>query len=71
MADENVPGPAVVRASEYLIAESTWTEGSKRILYLRVRFADQDLGYEPVSLATAQSHQDLSLIHILTLPTKA
>ncbi|MDC0271091.1 PKD domain-containing protein [Akkermansiaceae bacterium] len=58
VADENVPGPAVVRASESLIAESTWTEGSKRILYLRVRFADQDLGYEPVSLATAQSHQD-------------
>ena len=58
VADENAPGPAVVRANESLIAESTWTEGSKRILYLRVRFADQDLSYEPVSLATAQSHQD-------------
>ena len=58
VADENVPGPAVVRASESLIAENTWTECSKRILYLRVRFADQDPAYEPVSLATAQSHQD-------------
>ena len=58
VADENALGPAPVRVSESLIAESAWTEGAKRILYLRVRFADQDLTYEPVSLATAQSHQD-------------
>ena len=58
LADEDTLGPAVVRGSESLIAESTWTEGNKRILYLRVRFADQDPAYEPVSLATAQSHQD-------------
>ena len=58
LADEDTLGPAVVRGSESLIAESTWTEGNKRILYLRVRFADQDSAYEPVSLATAQSHQD-------------
>ena len=58
LADEDTPGPAVVRGSESLIAESTWTEGNKRILYLRVRFADQDSAYEPVSLTTAQSHQD-------------
>jgi len=30
VADENAPGPAVVRASESLIAENTWTEGSKK-----------------------------------------
>ena len=58
LADEDTLGPAVVRGSESLIAESTWTEGNKRILYLRVRFADQDPAYEPVSLATAQSDQD-------------
>lgn len=39
------------------VANSAWTEGTKRILYLRVRFADQDPAYEPISLATAQSQQ--------------
>ena len=58
VADEDALGPAQVRESESLIAESTWTEGAKRILYLRVRFADQDPAYEPVSLAKAQSDQD-------------
>ena len=58
VAAEDAPGPALVQESESLIAESTWTEGIKRILYLRVRFADQDPVYEPVSLAKAQSDQD-------------
>jgi len=54
VADENAAGPA----GNFDEAESPWTEGNKRILYLRVRFADQDSAYEPVTLATAQSHQD-------------
>ncbi|MDA7888596.1 PKD domain-containing protein, partial [Akkermansiaceae bacterium] len=58
VADENEPGPGGVPAGDLEEAESAWTEGSKRILYLRVRFADDDPAYEPVSLATAQSHQD-------------
>lgn len=52
--DENAPGPG----TQGDFAESAWTEGNKRILYLRVRFADDDPDYEPVTLATAQSHQD-------------
>ena len=52
--DENAPGPG----GQAGFAESAWTEGNKRILYLRVRFADDDPTYEPVTLATAQSHQD-------------
>ena len=39
------------------VANSAWTEGSKRILYLRVRFADQDPSFEPITLASAQSRQ--------------
>lgn len=54
LADEEAAGPGGVTNA----AASTWTEGSKRILYLRVRFADDDPDYEPVTLATAQSHQD-------------
>lgn len=54
VADEEAAGPGGVEDA----AESAWTEGDKRILYLRVRFADDDPTYEPVSLATAQSHQD-------------
>lgn len=54
VADENAPGPG----GQGEVAESAWTEGNKRILYLRVRFADDDPTYEPVTLATAQSHQD-------------
>ena len=63
VADEAVPGPGGTPLAgdggedELPVAESTWTEGAKRILYLRVRFADQDAAYEPVSLATAQSQQ--------------
>ena len=58
---ESTPGPGEVprnEEGEFVEAESAWTEGSRRILYLRVRFADDDPGYEPVSLATAQRHQD-------------
>lgn len=58
---ESLPGPGEVPVSDegdFVEAESAWTEGNKRILYLRVRFADDDPTYEPVSLATAQSHQD-------------
>ena len=58
---ESTPGPGEVPVNEdgeFVEAESAWTEGSKRILYLRVRFADDDPAYEPVTLATAQSHQD-------------
>ena len=58
---ESAPGPGEVplnEEGEFVEAESAWTEGNKRILYLRVRFADDDPTYEPVSLATAQSHQD-------------
>jgi len=58
---ENTPGPGEVPVNDegdFVEAESAWTEGNKRILYLRVRFADDDPGFEPVSLATAQSHQD-------------
>jgi hypothetical protein len=54
VADENALGPS----GNSLEAESPWTEGNKRILYLRVRFADDDPTYEPVTLATAQSDQD-------------
>ena len=54
VGDENAPGPG----TQVDFAESPWTEGIKRILYLRVRFADQDPAYEPVTLATAQGHQD-------------
>ena len=54
VADENAPGPL----GDFEEAGSPWTEGNKRILYLRVRFGDDDPTYEPVSLATAQSHQD-------------
>ena len=54
LADEDASGPGGVED----VAASAWTEGDKRILYLRVRFADDDPTYEPVSLATAQSHQD-------------
>ena len=54
VADENAPGPG----GQADFAESAWTEGNKRILYLRVRFADDDATYEPVTLATAQSDQD-------------
>ncbi len=53
-----VPGAGIgAGAGDLPVANSAWTEGAKRILYLRVRFADQDPDYEPVSLATAQSHQ--------------
>ncbi|MGC6567170.1 MAG: PKD domain-containing protein [Akkermansiaceae bacterium] len=61
LADENSPGPGDVSPTNgdgLPVANSAWTEGNKRILYLRVRFADQDPTYEPVTLATAQSHQD-------------
>jgi hypothetical protein len=54
VADEEAAGPG----GETDVAESAWTEGDKRILYLRVRFADDAPTYEPVTLATAQSHQD-------------
>lgn len=54
VADENALGPSAFSQE----AESPWTEGNKRILYLRVRFLDDDPTYEPVTLATAQSHQD-------------
>lgn len=54
VADENAPGPG----GQDAVAESAWTEGNKRILYLRVRFADDEPAYEPVTLATARSHQD-------------
>lgn len=36
---------------------SPWTEGSKTILYIRARFADELPDYEPVTLATAQARQ--------------
>jgi len=60
--NENAPGPADINpvpGGEGLpVAESAWTEGNKRILYLRVRFADQDPAYEPLTFASAQSRQD-------------
>ena len=64
---ENALGPAASPAEggdgggageDLPVAASAWTEGSKRILYLRVRFADQDPTYAPISLAEAQSRQD-------------
>lgn len=61
LANEQSPGPGdpvPLDDGDLPTANSTWTEGNKRILYLRVRFADQDPDYEPVTLATAQSHQD-------------
>lgn len=65
VANETAPGPGEAPPvgdggdgeADPPVANSTWTEGAKRILYLRVRFADQDAAYEPVSLATAQSQQ--------------
>jgi len=60
VAYEESPGPGAgigAGDGDLPVANSAWTEGAKRILYLRVRFADQDPDYEPVSLATAQSHQ--------------
>ena len=54
VSDEDTAGPS----ENAQVAESPWTEGNKRILYLRVRFLDDDPTYEPVTLATAQSHQD-------------
>ncbi|YCM42921.1 PKD domain-containing protein [Verrucomicrobiaceae bacterium 227] len=62
IVNENAPGPGdaspALDDEEFPIAENAWTEGTKRILYLRVRFSDQDPEYEPVTLALAQSHQD-------------
>ncbi|MFT5408655.1 MAG: hypothetical protein ACI9NC_001365 [Verrucomicrobiales bacterium] len=60
LAYENSPGAAenlIASDDDPPVANSTWTEGNKRILYLRVRFADQDPSYEPVSLASATSRQ--------------
>ncbi|MGI9242408.1 MAG: PKD domain-containing protein [Verrucomicrobiales bacterium] len=55
---EGAPGPgAGIAGGDVPVANSAWTEGAKRILYLRVRFADEEPDYEPVSLATAQSQQ--------------
>ena len=60
--NENAPGPAdilpVTGEEAIPVAESAWTEGNKRILYLRVRFADQAANYEPLTFASAQSRQD-------------
>ncbi len=39
-------------------AESAWTEGAKRILYLRVQFSDDDPGRLDLSDANARSRQD-------------
>ena len=39
------------------VAASAWTEGPKTMLYIRARFADDAVGYEPVSLGTAQARQ--------------
>ncbi|MDB4434449.1 hypothetical protein N9142_04860, partial [Akkermansiaceae bacterium] len=54
---ETALGPEIPSSNSEIEA-SPWTEGNKRILYLRVRFADDDPTYSPVTLATAQSHQD-------------
>ncbi|MDB4257799.1 PKD domain-containing protein [bacterium] len=54
---ETALGPEIPSSNSEIEA-SPWTEGNKRILYLRVRFADDDPTYTPVTLATAQSHQD-------------
>jgi hypothetical protein len=60
--NENAPGPgdpiSVDGDEDLPLAESAWTEGNKRILYLRVRFADQAANYEPLTFASAQSRQD-------------
>ena len=37
--------------------QSTWTEGAKTMLYIRARFSDEAVGFEPVSLATASNNQ--------------
>lgn len=39
------------------VAFSAWTEGVKKMLYIRARFADEAADYEPVTLADAQSNQ--------------
>jgi|GEM_PF-2837690 PKD domain./Calx-beta domain. len=49
-AAELIPGP------EGESAASPWTEGAKTLLYIRVTFSDLPAA-EPLSLATAQSHQ--------------
>jgi len=64
IANENALGPADIHSvdgdEELPVAESTWTEGSKRILYLRVRFADQDPAYEPLTYAHYNYTSDLN-----------
>jgi hypothetical protein len=46
---ETAPGP------EGAAADSPWTEGAKTLLCIRVAWVDSAVGYEPVTLATAQS----------------
>lgn len=43
--------------SQDIVAASPHTEGSKKILYIRARFADQDPTHEPIALATLQDRQ--------------
>jgi hypothetical protein len=69
VAYEDSPGPGEPGApaggeDDSPVANSAFTEGAKRILYLRVRFADDNPTYEPVSLATATSNQDNVAAHM-------
>ncbi len=38
---------------------SAHTEGAKRLLYIRARFADQDSSFDPIDLSTLQSRQSV------------
>ncbi|MEM9479607.1 MAG: LamG-like jellyroll fold domain-containing protein [Verrucomicrobiota bacterium] len=40
-----------------IAAESAHTEGSKTMLFIRARFADQDPSFEPLGLSTTQTRQ--------------
>lgn len=42
---------------EEIVSASPHTEGAKKILYIRARFADQDPAFDPIALSTLQSRQ--------------